>query len=68
MRLAKDKIMWAVCIGTLAMIAVILYTPLSGFLKLAPLSAGQLLVSAAVALAAVLWYEIVKLVKRVKKG
>ncbi len=65
-RLAKDGVMWAVNIGTLIMIAVILYTPLSGFLKLAPLSAGQLLTTLGMAAAAVLWYEIVKLILRLR--
>lgn len=63
-RLSKDRVMWAVNIGTLLMLAVILYTPLSGFIKLAPLSAGQFLTSAGIAAAAVLWYEIVKIAKR----
>ena len=67
-RLSKDWVMWAVNIGTLMMLAIILYTPLSGFLKLAPLSAGQFFTSAALAAAAVLWYEIVKLIKRLKRA
>lgn len=66
-RLVKDKVMWWVSLGTLLMLAVILYTPLSGFLKLAPLSAGQFFTVFGVALAAVLWYEIVKLIKRITK-
>ncbi len=63
-RLAKDRVMWMVCIGTLLMLALILYTPLSGFLKLAPLSAVQLLCVAGISAASVLWYEIVKLAKK----
>jgi Ca2+-transporting ATPase len=63
-RLAKDGIMWAVNLGTLLMAAAILYTPLAGFLKLAPLSAGQALAALGLAAAAVLWYELVKLAKR----
>ncbi len=62
--LAKDWVMWAVSIGTVLMIAIILYTPLSGLLKLAPLSAGQFLGAVVIAAAAVLWYEIVKLINR----
>ena len=65
-RLSKDLVMWAVNIGTLLMLAIILYTPLSGFLKLAPLSAGQLLITLGIAGAAVLWYEIVKLINKLK--
>ncbi len=63
-RLSKDRIMWAASFGTILMLASILYTPLSGFLKLAPLTAGQFLASVGIAAVAVLWYEIVKLIKR----
>ncbi len=65
-RLAKDGVMWAANIGTLLMLAVILYTPLSHLLKLAPLTAGQFFGSAGIAAAAVLWYEIVKLINRIR--
>lgn len=63
-RLIKDKVMWAVNIGTVVLLAVILYTPLSGFLKLAPLSAVQMLLALGFAALSVLWYEIVKLIKK----
>ena len=43
LRLGRYKVMWAVNLGTLFMLAVILYSPLSGLLKLAPLSAAQIL-------------------------
>jgi Ca2+-transporting ATPase len=62
-RLLKDKVMWGANLGTLAMLAVILYTPLSGFLKLAPLPLTDLLAAVAIAAASVLWYDIVKLIK-----
>lgn len=65
-RLMRDKIMWAINIGTIAGLLVILYTPLSGFLKLAPLSAGQFLLALGIACAAVLWYELVKLAKHLR--
>lgn len=65
-KLAKDKVMMAVNFCTLAGILLILYTPLSGFLKLSPLSAGQLGLSALIAAAAVFWYEIVKLMKKIE--
>jgi len=69
-RLARDKVMWAVNIGTIAGLLLILYTPLCGFLKLAPLSAGQFFLSVGIAAASVLWYEIVKLIHfiRLKTG
>ena len=65
-RLAKDKVMWAVNIITLVGLAVILYTPISSFLKLTALSATQLFEVVGIAAAAVLWYEVVKLIKKRK--
>ena len=50
----------------LLLLAVILYTPLSNSLKLAPLTAGQFFGAAGIAAAAVLWYEIVKLIARLR--
>lgn len=66
-RLAKDKVMWAVNIGTLALLGLILYTPLSGVLKLAPLLLPLLLGSLGLAAASVLWFELVKLLRRHRK-
>lgn len=63
-RLIKDKVMWMVNIGTLGGLLLILYTPLCGFLKLAPLSAAQFISVFIIAGLSVLWYELVKLVKR----
>ncbi len=65
--LLKDKVMWAVDIGTIAGILLILYTPLCRVLKLAPLTSGQLLKAFGIAAAAVLWYELVKLMKKLIK-
>ncbi|MGL6199203.1 MAG: cation-translocating P-type ATPase [Lachnospiraceae bacterium] len=62
--LAKDKVMWAVNILTIVGLIVILYTPLNGFLKLAPLSPGQFFAVLCLSSASVLWYEVVKLIKR----
>jgi len=61
--LMKDKVMWAVNIATIAGLLLILYTPLSEFLKLAPLTIGQFIVSFGIAAISVLWIEIVKLIK-----
>ena len=63
-RLAKDKVMWAVNVGTIAGLIVIFYTPVAGLLKLAPLSATQLLSASSIAAVSVLWYELVKLFKK----
>jgi len=62
-RLAHDKVMWAISLGTVGGLLAILYTPLCGFLKLAPLSAGRFFLAAGIGAAAVLWYEAVKLVR-----
>lgn len=64
-RLAGDKVMWAVNVGTLALLGIILYSPLSSFLKLAPLSLKQTLFVAGLAAVSVLWYEAVKLIKKI---
>lgn len=63
-RLAHDKVMWIANLGTIAMLIIILYTPLNSFLKLAPLSASQFFISLGIAVAAVLWYEIVKVIRK----
>lgn len=64
--LAKDKVMWVVNLGTIVGLIIILYTPLSGFLKLAPLSLAQLLLALIIAATSVLWYELVKLAKYIQ--
>ncbi|MGN6710646.1 cation-translocating P-type ATPase [Anaerocolumna jejuensis] len=66
-RLSKDPVMWISNIGTMLILIIILYTPLSGLLKLAPLSAGQFFCSMGIAALAVLWYELVKLFNRISK-
>jgi Ca2+-transporting ATPase len=63
-RLAQDQVMWAVVVGTLLLLAVILYSPLALYLKLAPLSAAQLGGACALAFISVAWYELVKLWRR----
>ncbi|GLC31202.1 cation-translocating P-type ATPase [Clostridium omnivorum] len=66
-KLKKDKVMWTVNFGTLAGLAVILYTPLNSFLKLAPLSLSQLILAAVISAVSVLWYELVKVTKNIRK-
>lgn len=67
-RLVKDGVMWAVNLGTLALLALILYTPLSDLLKLAPLSLTMVLYALGLAAVSVLWYEIVKLIHKIKSS
>jgi Ca2+-transporting ATPase len=66
-RLIKDKVMWAVSLGTVIGLTVILYTPLCAFLKLAPLSLNQLTIATSIAIASVIWYELIKVAKYIKK-
>lgn len=63
-RLIKDKVMWAVGIGTPALLCAVLYTPLASLLKLDALSPARLGTALALAAASVAWYEIVKAAKR----
>ena len=63
-QLIKDGVMWAVNLGTLVLLAVILYTPISVYLKLAPLSCAKAFTALGLAAASVLWYEVVKLIKK----
>ena len=51
----------------MTLLAVILYTPVSLYLKLAPLTGAQLFTAIGLAAASVLWYEFVKLVTKLRK-
>lgn len=66
-RLIKDKVMWYINLGTILGLIIILYTPLSGFLNLAPLTLKQLLSVILIAFASVIWYEAVKLFNKLIK-
>jgi Ca2+-transporting ATPase len=61
--LADDKIMWAINTTILLLLAVIIYSPVAAFFKLAPLSVQQLLLAIVLAAISVFWYELVKLAK-----
>lgn len=60
--LIKNKVMWAVNIGTILGLLIMIYSPLNTFIKLAPLSVEQLLLVCGISFIAVMWYELVKLV------
>jgi Ca2+-transporting ATPase len=64
-RLIKDKVMWAVSLGSVMGLLVMIYSPLNTFLKLVPLTLNQLLLTGGIAAVAVLWYELVKLFKMI---
>jgi Ca2+-transporting ATPase len=63
----KDSVMWMVNIGTILGIFLIVYTPISSFLKLTALSFNQLLMAIGISIIAVMWYELIKIIKRIIK-
>jgi Ca2+-transporting ATPase len=66
-RLIKDKVMWIVTLAIIVALLLFLYTSLSGFLRLSPLTTVQFITVFGLAAASVLWYELVKLVKRIQR-
>lgn len=66
-KLIKDKVMWLVCGISLSTILILLYTPVHKALKLEPLSFQLLMKSLILAMLAVFWYEIIKLLKKIRK-
>jgi len=66
-RLACDKIMWLTNIVTVAGLLLILYTPINTFLKLEALSAARFFSCLGIAAVSVLWYELVKLAKKLRR-
>ena len=63
LRLRKDKVIAAVNISIILGLLVMIYTPVAEVLKLAQLSYQQIILAVGIACAAVLWYEIVKVVR-----
>jgi Ca2+-transporting ATPase len=63
----KDKVMIAIIVGTILGVGVILYSPINTYLKLAPLSLTQALLVILIAFVSVFWYEIVKLINKIRK-
>lgn len=62
----KDPVMWAITGGTIIGLLVLLYTPISVFFNLAPLSIIQLLMVISISIVSVMWYEFIKLIKSLK--
>lgn len=67
LRLIKDKVMWIIALIIIILAGVIMYTPLNEFLKLTPLSFKELAIVFGVAALSVIWYEVVKLFKKIRK-
>jgi Ca2+-transporting ATPase len=68
LKMRKDRVMWIINLVTLGALAVMLYSPLNAFLKLAPLNSLQVLQVVLVAMASVLWFEMVKLFVRIRQS
>ena len=66
-RLAKDRVMIGVNIAVIVGMIVMLYTPMSRFLRLAPLSPLQMATAFALGAVSVLWFELVKYAKRARR-
>ena len=65
-RLIKDKVMWLINLVGILGLLIILYSPLNHFLKLAPLTFIQFVSVIGIAAAAVMWYEVIKLVNKLR--
>lgn len=65
-KLSKDKIMWATSIATILLVLISVYSPLNTFLKLTPLTVSQFALAFFIAAVSVLWFEIVKFIRRIK--
>lgn len=66
-KLKKDKVMWITSMVTIIGIGVILYTPIARFLGLTALPMKNLFEVIAISFIAVMWYEVVKLFKKIKR-
>jgi len=65
-KIRKDFGIWLVALFTVIGLVVMIYTPLSDFLKLSPLSCSMFLCVIGFSAISVLWYDIIKLFKRKK--
>ncbi|HEX2938608.1 MAG TPA: cation-translocating P-type ATPase [Ruminiclostridium sp.] len=63
-RLMKDNVMCFIFALTIVGLLVIIYTPAAGFLKLCSLSVIQLFTAFIISFAAVMWFDVIKLIKR----
>ncbi|MBO0472757.1 HAD-IC family P-type ATPase [Enterococcus ureasiticus] len=62
-KLRHDKVTWIILGGTLLGLIALIYSPINGFLDLAPLSMKQLFICIFLGMVSVCWYDIVKVVK-----
>lgn len=62
-KLIHDKIIWLILGGTMLVLLALIYSPINGFLDLAPLSLQQLGICAVLGMFSVCWYDFVKLAR-----
>lgn len=65
-KLLKDKVIWIINLVVIALIAIAVYSPLNGYLKLEALNIAQLGIAIGFAFASVAWREIIKVFNRKK--
>ena len=61
--MSKDKVIWGIMGGTIGILFLLIYSPISEVLDLSPLSVSELLFTIALAFVSVSWYDLVKLIK-----
>lgn len=66
-KLSKDKVIWFVNVLTIIIMLLLMYSPINSLFKLAPLSIKQLGIVFIISIVSIMWYEIVKLVKKLIK-
>lgn len=62
--MSKDKVMWIITGATVVVPLLLIYSPLSGLLDLAPLTILELMITILLSFISVVWYDIVKVVKK----
>lgn len=65
--LFHDKVLWIINLSTIALLVVLLYTPINTYLKLTALPLGEAALVVGISVVSVCWYEVVKLIKRLRK-
>ena len=66
-RLKNEKVIWSINLLMIISLLAMIYTPLHDKFGFAPLSFSNLLISIALSFAAVIWYDVVKLFRRLLK-
>jgi Ca2+-transporting ATPase len=64
----KNKSVMIANIITILVLAIVIYSPINEFLKFSPLSLSQILLVIVIAMISVLWYELLKFVRRKKEN